>query len=330
MSELRQDLVSGDWTILAPARAKRPHDWGKGKAKRPRAPKSTCPFEDLEKSGNFPIELFPPSDNWKIAVIPNKYPALEMRDVCADERKKGPYSIIDGVGHHELVITRDHEKNLPKMSSKEAVELFRVFKHRLNVLSKDPCGDYSSLWHAWGPSAGASIHHPHYQILTMPIVPPDIRRSFKGSVRYWREHKKCVHCVMLDYEKRNKSRIIYENKEAIALAPYVSRQPFEIRVFPKKHISYFEKTSDQVLCHAVNALVATLRKVSDKLGDPDYNFFLHTAPFRKAEEYKMYHWHMEVIPKLSLLGGFEWSTGIDINTVDPDMAAKILRGKKFK
>ena len=330
MSELRQDLVSGDWTILAPKRAKRPHDWGKGKPKRAKSPKTTCPFEDLEKSGNEPIELFPPSDDWKIAVIPNKYPALEAKNVCPDGKKKGPYSVIEGFGHHELVITRDHDRNLPKMTSREAVELFRVFKHRLNVLSQDPCGDYSTLWHAWGPSAGATIYHPHYQILTLPIVPPDIRQSFEGSVRYFRKYKKCVHCVMLAYEKKCKNRIIYENKYAIAMAPFVSRQPFEVRVFPKKHFSHFEKTSDVALSGAVEALSVALGRISERLGDPDYNFFLHTAPFQKAEEYKMYHWHMEVIPKLSLLGGFEWSTGIDINTVDPDMAAKVLRGKKFK
>lgn len=330
MSELRQDLVSGDWIILAPGRATRPNDLFKKKQLRARAPKKTCPFENLEASGNSPIELFPPSEKWRVAVVPNKYPALTPNLSCATEHIHGPYSTIDGVGHHDLIITRDHEKNLPKLSRAEAMELFSVFKHRLNVLSEDPCGDYSSLWHAWGKSAGASIYHPHYQILTLPIVPPDIRRSFEGSVRYARKYNKCVHCVMLTHEKRHKGRIIYENAEAIAIAPFVSKQPFEIRIFPKKHFSHFEQTSDKILRYAVDALAVVLRSVSDKLGDPDYNFFLHTAPFRKAEEYKMYHWHMEIIPKTSLLGGFEWSTGIDINTVDPDVAAKILKGKRKK
>ncbi len=329
MSELRQDLVSGDWIILAGDRAKRPHDWKK-KSKRVKTPKNACPFEDLVKSGNEPIELFPPSDDWKIAVAPNKYPALIPKTAGPSEHRQGPYSTIDGIGHHELIITRDHEKNIPKMSLAESTELFRVFKHRLNVLSQDPHSNYSSLWHAWGQLAGASIYHPHYQILTLPIVPPDIRRSLEGSVRYAREHKKCVHCVMLDYEKRRKVRIVYENAEAIAIAPFVSKQPFEVRIFPKKHFSHFEKTPDKVLCGAVEALGFTLRKISEKLGDPDYNFFLHTAPFRDANEYKMYHWHMEVIPKISLLGGFEWSTGIDINTIDPDNAAKVLRSSKKK
>jgi UDPglucose--hexose-1-phosphate uridylyltransferase len=329
MSELRQDLVSGDWVILAKGRAKRPHDW-KSRSSRIRAPKGNCPFENLTKSGNEPIELFPPSDDWKIAVIPNKYPALVPKTACAYERRVGPYSTIDGVGHHELVVTRDHNKNLLKMSSSEATDLFRIFKHRLNILSQDPCNDYSSLWHAWGQSAGASVYHPHYQILTLPIVPPDIRRSFEGSARYARKYKKCVHCVMLAYEKKRKTRIIYENSEAIAIAPFVSRQPFEARIFPKKHFSHFEKTSDKTLCHIVDALATTLRGIDKRLGDPDFNFFLHTAPFREVEEYKMYHWHMEVIPKTSLLGGFEWSTGIDINTVDPDDAARILRVSRKK
>ncbi len=330
MSELRQDPVSGDWIILATDRAKRPNDWGKKNRKRVRTPKSKCPFEDFEKSENIPIELFPPSDDWKIAVIPNKYPALTPKTACANETHAGPYTTVEGVGHHELVITRGHDKNLPKLTLAEAVELFRVFKRRLNVLSQDPCGDYFSLFHAWGPTAGASVYHPHYQILTLPIVPPDIRQSLEGSIRYEKKHGKCVHCVMLAYEKKHKARIIYENRDAIAIAPFVSRQPFEVRIFPKKHLSHFEKTSDKVLCRAVDALTVSLKKISEKLGDPDYNFFLHTAPFRKSEEYKMYHWHMEIVPKTSLLGGFEWSTGIDVNSVDPDEAAKLLGGNPSK
>lgn len=330
MSELRQDIVSGDWIILAPERAKRPDDFIKGKQKRVRSPKAKCPFEDPEKAGNKVIESFPPGKNWEIMVVPNKHPALEPKANCAEETHVGPYSVVDGVGHHELVITRDHDKNLPKLSQKQATELFRVFKRRLDVLSTDPCADYFSLFHNWGPSAGASIYHPHYQILTLPIVPPDVRRSFEGSVRYFRKTGKCVHCVMLAEEKKHKNRIIYENEYAVAITPFASREPFEIRVFPKKHISHFEKTSDKELCGAVDVLAITLRKLSKILKDPDYNFFLHTAPFRKAEEYKMYHWHMEVIPKTSLQAGFEWSTGIDINTADPDAAAKAIREAKTK
>jgi len=330
MSELRQNLVSGDWIISAPGRSKRPHELAKKKKPRVRTPKSTCPFEDLEKSGNFPIELFPPGKNWKFAVVPNKYPALSPRAACADERKVGPYSVIDGVGHHELVITRDHDKNFPKLSQKEAEELFRVFRHRLRVLSEDPCGDYFSLFHAWGPSAGGTVYHPHYQILTLPILPPDVRISLEGAIRYGRKHNKCVHCVMLAYEKRHKARIIYENSEAMAIAPFVSRQPFEITVFPKTHVSDFGKTSDKIISGVVDVVAVCLRRICEKLGDPDYNFYLHTAPFRKEEEFKIYHWHIKIIPKRSLLGGFEWSTGINVNSVDPDEAAKILRAPKQK
>lgn len=323
MSELRQDLVSGDWIILATGRAKRPHDWG-NKAGRTRAPKETCPFEDLAASGNLPLELFP-DKNWKIAVTPNKYPALVPREACASEKRNGPYSVIEGIGHHELVITRDHDKNFAKLSPKEAAELFLIFKHRLNVLSEDPCAIYCSLFHAWGPSAGASIYHPHYQILTLPIIPPHVKHSFDGALSYAKKSKKCVHCVMLDHEKKHKGRVIFENADAIAIAPFVSRQPFEVRIFPKKHISNFENTPDKILAGVSEAMSFVLRNLTKKLSDPDYNFFLHTAPLRGGKKYEMYHWHLEVIPKTSILAGFEWSTGIDINIMDPDEAAKVLR-----
>ncbi|MDO8504691.1 MAG: HIT domain-containing protein [Candidatus Liptonbacteria bacterium] len=330
MSELRQNLVSGDWIISATGRAKRPKDLVKKKKPRVRVPKTVCPFEDLEKSGNLPIELFPPGENWRIAVISNKFPILSPKISCADETKRGLYSVIDGVGHHELVITRDHDKNLSQLTKKDSAELFRVFKHRLTVFSEDPCSDYCSLFHAWGPTAGGTVYHPHYQMLTLPILPPDVRKSLEGSVRYARKNNKCVHCVMLAYEKRHKKRIVYENADAIAIAPFSSKQPFEIRIFPKKHEARFEKTDDKILAGVADVLSFSLRRVKEKLADPDYNFFLHTAPFRKAEEYDMYHWHMEVVPKTSLLGGFEWSTGIDVNVIDPDEAAKFLRVAKRK
>jgi UDPglucose--hexose-1-phosphate uridylyltransferase len=162
-------------------------------------------------------------------------------------------------------------------------------------------------------------------MLSLPIVPPDIRRSLEGSLKYYRKHGDCVHCGILKFELQNGRRIIYEDDGVVALAPFASRAPYEVRIFPRQHQSRFEESTDNVLFCAADALVKVLGAIKERLGDPDYNFFLHTSPFHGKQEYSHYHWHMEVIPKLSLFGGFEWSTGIDINSVDPDEAAQLLK-----
>jgi UDPglucose--hexose-1-phosphate uridylyltransferase len=237
----------------------------------------------------------------------------------------GPYKIVDGVGRHELVITRDHNKNITALSNGELHNLFKIFRNRFKFFEEDACSNYASLFQSYGPTAGGSLYHPHYQLLSLPIVPPDIRRSLEGSLRYYRENGECVHCGIIKFEMKNSSRVVYENDCTVVIAPFASRAPYELRIFPKQHQSRFEYSPDNVLLCTADALVKVLTAIKEKLGDPDYNFFLHTSPFHGKQEYSHYHWHMEVIPKLSLFGGFEWSTGIDINSVDPDEAAELLR-----
>jgi UDPglucose--hexose-1-phosphate uridylyltransferase len=328
MSELRQDLVSGDWIIVAPERAGRPHWLAKKPARRP-APKSKCPFENLRKSGNWPpILAYPNEKAWKIVLIPNKYPALKHANVCAKLFKRGPYSIKTGVGHHDLLIARDHSKNFAALEPGLALKLLQILQKRYTMLYKDKCNAYTSVFFNWGPTAGASVYHPHYQILTLPIIPPDVEHSLSGSERYFKKHKKCVHCVMLDFDKKEKVRIIEQNDSSIAVAPFFSREPFEVRIFPKKHLPNFERTPTKVLKDISAILQSALRRIKKYLNDPDFNFFIHTAPIKDNDKYGYYHWHIEILPKISMLGGFELGTGVDINVVDPAYAADVLRGNK--
>ncbi|MDP3014951.1 MAG: HIT domain-containing protein [bacterium] len=332
-SELRQDLVSGDWVVIVPKRVKRLEQFIK-KEKRIKSPIKGCPFENPQKSGNEQPTLIYPQNSklktqnfsgWQVQVIPNKYPALIRKNVCPAVLKNGPYSVIEGIGHHDLVITRDHHKNFPLLDKKSANLVFQAFQERYRILIKDSCSAYVSIFHNWGPKAGASIYHPHYQIISIPVVPPDIGHSLSGSADYFKKNKKCVHCVMIEWEKRIKKRIVYENKGAIVFTPFVSREPFELRIFPKKHLPCFEDTSKQDLELVVEALQKALTKIEIKLNDPDYNFFIHTAPILNKKNYKHYHWHIEIQPKISISAGFELGTGIEITVVDPDEAARILR-----
>ena len=324
-SQLRQDLVSGDWIVIAPGRAKRPHQLIKKKVKRQTAPKETCPFEDPQKTGHGAPVLSYGSGKWDLQIIENKYPAFSHLNMCSVISKDGPYSVTDTGGHHELLITRNHHKNLSQLSRNQARQVLEAFRDRYLMLSGDKCIAYVSMFQNWGSSAGASIYHPHFQFIAAPIVPPDIMHSLRGSIRYYDKNQKCVHCVMIDWEKKYKKRIIYENKGAIAFAPFVSKSAFEVRIFPKKHLPYFENTLDTDMDYVSDALQNTLRKIRKNLHDPDYNFFIHTSPLKDKEKHKQYHWHIEIIPKTSLAAGFELGTGIDINSVDPDVAAKLLK-----
>lgn len=321
---MRQDLVSGDWIVISPGRKKRPHQLIK-ELKRKKTPKNQCLFEDLKKvSDSDPILTYGGKD-WRLAIMENKYPAFLHKNSCSLLGKYGPYAVMGAVGHHDMVITRDHNKNFAKLPISEARQVFEAFRDRYLMLLNDKCVEYISIFHNWGPKAGASIYHPHYQIIAIPVIPPDVNHSLKGSDRYFEEHKKCVHCVMIEWEIENKKRIVFENDGAIAFAPFVSREPFEIRIFPKKHLPYFENTLDVDLDYAVEALQFSLKKLKKNLKDPDYNFFIHTAPIKDKQEHEHYHWHIEIIPKVSIRAGFELGTGVEINVVDPDEAAALLR-----
>jgi len=341
-SELRQDIVSGDWVAIAPARSKRPDQFLK-KEKRIKAPIESCPFEDPQKSGNNPPilvyaknkkmifvgEKFPGYESdlkeWQVQVLENKYPALKHKTICAKEFKKGPYSVVEGVGYHDLVITRDHNKNFANLDKSTANLVFTAFKDRYLIIGRDNCTVYTSIFHNWGPEAGASVYHPHCQIISLPIIPPDIGRSLKGSDSYFSVNKKCVHCVMIEWEKKEKIRVVYENDGAIAFTPFVSREPFEVRIFPKNHLPFFEETGKEDMEAVVDVLQKVLKGIETKLRDPDYNFFIHTAPHVDKQKHGHYHWHIEVVPKISTSAGFELGTGIEITAVDPDEAAKMLK-----
>lgn len=340
MSELRQDLVSGDWVIIAPGRARRPDSYGKNKTKRIPAPKRACPFEDLAKSGNTPLALYSSrgvvrgadaargAGSWDVAVIPNKYPALVHEAVCAAPFSHGIYQAMTGVGSQELIVTRDHNKSFSALAPATAARLFGVFQDRHRVAGQDPCLVYATTFLNYGPSVGSSVWHPHYQFAALPFVPPHILHSLHGAKQYFKRHHRCVRCDIITQEKKEKKRVIAENAFAIAFAPYASKRPFEAAILPKTHVPRFVDASPRVLAGIASLAQLVLRRLKQYAGDPDLNFFVHDAPL-DGKPHPYHHSHVEVVPNVSRLGGLEYSTYIDINVVDPEMAAHVLRGKKL-
>jgi len=327
MSELRQDPISGDWVIIAPGRFRRPQMLEvKAKPRKP-APKSTCPFEEPRLSENQPpIARYPEGDSWKIIVVPNKYPALTHVNGCAEPFRRGLYLAEAGAGDHELVITRDHRASFMDLDRKTAAGLLGVFQDRHRAAAKDPCTVYASTFFNYGARVGASIWHPHYQVMALPFVPPRFVHWLAGSEKYFSRHRRCVRCDIIKEERRVKRRIVAGNASAIAFAPFASKRPFEVSIFPKQHLSHFEETKPAALAGIAEVLQSVLRRMKRYANDPDLNFFVHDAPV-DGKPYRHHHWHIEVMPSISVFGGFEYSTNVDINVVDPDEAAKILRGE---
>lgn len=328
VQELRQDVVTGDWTILAAGRSKRPDQFYR-KEKRKKAPKKGCPFEHPHEEAFMVYPSGASIKNWKLQVIPNKYPILRDHDsLCSEIFSYGPYRYASAIGHHEVVITRDHHKNYPRLSPADALLVLKSFQQRYRVTAQDKCIAYFFALHNWGPSAGASVYHPHYQIIALPVVPPNVYRSLHGSKKYYEKHHICVHCEMIAWEVAHNDRVVFENDEAIAFTPYASRFPFELRVFPKMHFPYFEDTPESVLKGVASILRKTLAALEKYVGDPDYNFYIHTSPIREKGSHAHYHWHIEILSQLTKIASLEIGTGIEVNVVHPGEAAAILRGDK--
>jgi len=337
ISELRQDPVTGDWVVVATGRAHRPNEYARRRVAERSQPKSSCPFErllpeavlayDTRGERVTPTAGVRPSleRSWWIEVVLNKYPAFVPTTVCPVPRAIGPYHWQDGVGFHEVVVTRDHQRSIARMTTAEVAMVLRAYRDRYLVLKNEKCVRFISIFHNHGREAGATVSHPHSQIIAIPVIPPDVARSLRGSRGYYRRHRRCVHCVMLEFERRQGWRIIHENEAFLVICPYVSRQAFEIRIFPKRHEPAFEAASEDELRAAADALQTALAKLARGLNNPAYNFFIHTAPTARGGRAPYYHWHIEIIPKTAIWAGFEIATGIEIATISPESAAAFLR-----
>ncbi len=322
--ELRQDLTSGDWILFSP---KRVYSLSRG-GNIKKQPKESCPFEDPKKAGGGRIISSYPEDQikeWRIKVIPNKSPAVQISKKIARQRGKGHLRHIEGYGHHEVVITRDHDNNFPKLSEEDANLLFHVFKDRYRAIARDKNTDYISIFHNWGPKTGASVYHPHYQILSTPVVPPMNQRSLLNSRRYHREYHKCAHCVEIELAQKSGKRVIHEDELAIAFIPFAPKEPFEFRVSPKGHSPFFENSTEYEVHSMVKTLQFALQHLEKRIKGVNYNFFFHTAPVKERNRHSYYHWHIQVVPRLNITAGFELTTGMEINPIFPEEAVAILK-----
>lgn len=312
--ELRQDLVSGDWVIIAPKRVKR------------HVATRLCPFCHMEETEQEkPVLEYKRSDgSWSLAVIPNKFPALDKYE-SLEKKEVGPFSVMNAAGFHEVIVTRDHDRHIPDLSVEEIAEVIDAYQERYLELMNKRFINYISIFHNYGKEAGASISHPHCQLMALTVVDPDIRRSLEGSKKYYQKNKRCVHCVMIEWEMEQKDRVVLKNDDFVAFVPFVSRTPSEIRIFPIEHKSYFERIKEKEKYNFAAILKESLQRLHGVLeGKVAYNYFIHTAPC-DGMDYGHYHWHLEILPKISIEAGFEKGARIEVIPISPEDAAKRLR-----
>ena len=333
-SELRLDLVSKDWIVVATGRARRPETFRKKSRVFPLEwSKAKCPFENLDdqehpthayyKGKEINISSKTAPKLWTTLSLPNKYPAF-FPSKSMKTRLIGPYQVMDGVGFHEVILTRDHKRDIPEFSLSEVAELIDIYHARYVDLMNKEFVNYISIFKNKGPEAGATVAHPHSQLIATPITDPDIEKSLAGSREFFESRQECVHCLMLEWDMKDGKRIIFENDCAVAVCPFASVVAFEIRIFPKKHLSYFERITDHQKKCLAEAFSQVMKMLYKALKDPDYNYFLHTAPVDN-KDYSYYHWHWEILPKTTTWAGFEIGTGIEISTIEPERAAEFLK-----
>jgi UDPglucose--hexose-1-phosphate uridylyltransferase len=326
ISELRQDIVTGDWVVIAKARSQKPENFKTQDEEHAIVDKKDCPFCDPEKTGQKKDTLIYYRDDgeWSLRVFPNKFPAFARQSNTIRHWEEGPFFGMEGVGYHEIILTRDHDRAFGQMKPEELAELIDAFRTRYLELMNKKSVNYIMIIHNHGKRAGASQPHPHCQLFAIPVVSPGVNLELKGSEEYHHSHNSCVYCSILEWELKENKRLVFENNSFVVFAPFASRSAFELWVMPKKHEPYFERTVGKQEWELGEALQQAMKKLFFGLNNPSINFYLHTSPC-DGKDYDHYHWHIEILPRTSVWAGFEMATGIEVSTVIPEEAAAFLK-----
>lgn len=337
MSELRWDPLKQHWVIIAADRGRRPRDF---QAEAAPAEVMSCPFcygnEDKTAGEIYVVRPVgaPNTPGWKVRVIPNKYPALRIEGEL-NSRAHGLYDVMNGIGAHEVIIeTPDHNRGLAELSPAEIAEVLRAWRARFLDLRRDVRFRYLVLFKNHGVRAGATLSHSHSQLIAVPLIPPVAATELRIAREHFENKERCIFCDLIDFELHSGDRVVREFGNYVILTPYASSLPFELRLYPKRHAHDFALLGDGDLDELAVAMKDMLGRLKSVLRDPPYNFILHTAPPRQPRlgkpdywssiEYD-YHWHIELVPRLTPIAGFEWGTGFYINPTSPEDAAAFLR-----
>lgn len=332
MPELRKDPITQEWVIIATERARRPSDFTHLTIAEPDKPdySPTCPFCPGKETMTPPeIVSFRQSreanaPDWWVRVVPNKFPALAIEG-SLNKRGSGMYDMMNGVGAHEVIIeTPKHHLDPATLEQSQMAEVLWMFRERYLDLRKDTRFKYILVFRNHGKVAGASLEHPHSQLVATPMIPIDVVNEMQGAERYYQYHDRCIWCDMVQQELDQKSRVVVETEHFLAFEPFASKFPFETWLLSKTHQSSFAAMSRDEVTEFAGIMQDALGRISRCLNSPPYNFAIHTAPCDR-EDSDYFHWHMVIMPRLTIAAGFEMGTGIYINVTSPEDAAMFLR-----
>lgn len=333
MPELRRDPVTGRWVIISTDRRRRPNDF---RFERPTViGREQCPFCPGHEALTPPEVLAfrqngaaPNAPGWELRVVPNKFPALQVEG-SLEREGEGMFDRMNGIGAHEVIIeTPDHGKSLASMSEPEIGRVLWAFRERVLDLKQDRRFRYILVFKNHGAAAGATLEHGHSQLIALPVVPDFVREEIDGARRHFEAKERCVFCDIVHQELTAGKRVIQENADIVALAPYAPRFPFETWLLPRRHGARFEEAPRYEYESLARLLKAVLMRLDRALETPPYNLIIHSAPLTD-ESVDVYHWHVALMPKVTRTAGFEWGTGFYINPTSPEEATCVLRAVKL-
>lgn len=337
MPELRKDPIIGRWVIISTERAKRPDQFSTKSPGGP--PEPECPF-CAGRESHTPPEIYAVrpqntaanTPGWELRVVPSIAPFLRIEGEL-ERQGKGLYDLMNGIGAHEIVVeSNKHIDNMADLSDEQVVRVITAYIERMRDLEKDERFKYVLVFKNQGWSAGGGrVRHSRSQLIATPVNPKRVKEELVGARHYYEYHDRCVFCDLIKQELETQDRLILETDGFIAVAPFAARFPFEVWILPKKHSCDFTSIDSGMRLGLASIMRKVLAKLEKGLNDPPYNYILHTAPFRRAKagywksiDYD-YHWHIEIMPRLTRVAGFEWGTGFYICPLTPEAAAKFLR-----
>ena len=332
MSVIRQDPTTKEWVIIAAERMRRPHDYNTRVHPRVESKEAgPCPFCPGHEAST-PEEVFRIAEaggtGWAVRVTANKFPALGVTGRL-DRREAGSlFREMDGVGYHEVIVeTPIHDRITPLMTDGEMELVLRAYQERYRVLRNDARIKYIVIFKNHGDAAGTSLAHPHSQLVATPVPPMLMRLKYDVATSHYDDTGRCLYCDIVEEELRAQTRVVLETDQFVVFHPYASRAPFETWIAPKRHQASFGQVSADDLAKLAPVLRRILRGLYDRLGDPDFNFIIHSAPVE--DENKAYYlWHIQILPRITRIAGFELGSGIYITTMLPEESAASIRERR--
>jgi UDPglucose--hexose-1-phosphate uridylyltransferase len=336
MPELRLDPLIKRWVIISTERTRRPNDFAihSDQIVEPKIDPFAEGNENLTPPEIYAIRSPGSKANgpgWKMRVIPNKFPALRVEGTL-EKDGEGIYDRMSGIGAHEVVVeTPKNDQQLEEQSIDNIAAIIETYRLRMTDLLKDIRFRYILVFKNFGRDAGATMSHPHSQIIATPVTPKVVKEKLLGAQEYFEQKERSIFADVLKQELKDGKRIVYQNAAFVCFAPYASRFPFELCIMPRRQLADFYKIEQQEILQLADILKISLLKLRRGLNQPQYNFIIHTAParFTKKDYWTTldqdFRWHIELTPRLTQIAGFEVGTGFYVNPVSPEDAAQFLK-----